>query len=188
MGRAGKADGRGGRRPLLGSQRLSERQLTTADPADHVCDGERVQVSPHMVAHLRPHGQQRALALVVAGPAHVRLTKVADDDGPIDGGDDLAEREIFRRTGQHVTATDTTLGPHQSGTLQGEQDLFEVGLGETGAFGDVTDRSGLVAAMQRQGQQSTTSVVTSCRNSHKNNLLRTGPRYRGLGLCFRCSS
>ena len=39
----------------------------------------------HVVAHLGPHGEQGALALVVAGAVLVRLAEVADDDRPVDG-------------------------------------------------------------------------------------------------------
>ena len=107
---------------------------------DHVGQGEGVEVGPHVLAHVGPHGQQDALALVVAGPVLVGDAEVARHDGPVDGRDDLGERDLLGRAGQHVAAADAPLGPDEAGTLQGEEDLLEVGLGEPGALGDVPDR------------------------------------------------
>ena len=96
----------------------------------------------HMLADLCPHGEQGALPLVVAGPTHVGFTEITHDDRPVNGRDDLAERELLGIAGQDVAASDTTLGAHQSGTLQSEQYLLEVRLREPRAFGDVTHRRG----------------------------------------------
>jgi hypothetical protein len=61
------------------------------DPAHHVGHCERVQVRPHVVTDFRPDRKQDALAFMVASSARMRFTEVTDNDGPIDGGDDLAE-------------------------------------------------------------------------------------------------
>ena len=103
-----------------------------------------------MLAHLRPHGQQGALAFVVAGTPGVGLTEVTDDDRPVDRRHHLAQRQLLRCSGQYVPTTHAPLGTHEAGALQSQEDLFQVGLGEPGALGDIPDRGGLVPAVQRQ--------------------------------------
>ena len=64
--------------------------------------------------------------------------------------------------------TDATLGADQARTLQGEQDLLEVGLGQPGPFGDVPHRVGPGAvAVQGEGDERPTGVVTSRRHLHR---------------------
>ena len=50
------------------------------------------------------HCQQHALPLVIARPVLVGEPEVAGHDGPVDGRDDLGQRDLLGRTGQHVTA------------------------------------------------------------------------------------
>ena len=69
--------------------------------------------------------------------------------------------------GEHVAAADASLGADQSGALERQQDLLEVGLGQTGALGDVPDRRGSgFTAVQRQRQQCSTCVVATGRHPH----------------------
>ena len=93
-----------------------------------------------MLADLCPYREQGALTLVVARPAHVGFAEVTDHDRPVDGRDDLAERELVRSAGQDVAASDATLGAHEPGTLQSEEYLLQVRLREPRAFGDVPHR------------------------------------------------
>ncbi len=48
--------------------------------------------------------------------------------GPSTALDDLAERDLGRRPGQHVAAADAPFRPDQAGALQGKKDLLEVRL------------------------------------------------------------
>ena len=59
---------------------------------------------------------------------------------PVDRGDDLGERDLLGRAGEHVAAADAALGPHEPGALHREQDLLEVRLGQVRALGDLLDR------------------------------------------------
>ena len=107
---------------------------------DHVGEGEGVEVMAHVFAYLRPHAQQHALTFVVASTVLVRLPEVACRDRPVDGADDLTERDVTRRAGQHVTAADASLGANETGALQGEQDLLEIRLWQSRPLGDVPHR------------------------------------------------
>ena len=116
-----------------------------------VGEGEAVEVGAHVFAGLVPDAEQHALALVVAGAVLVRLAEVAEGDRSVDGRHDLGQPDLLGRSGEDVAATDATLGSHQPGTLQGEEDLFEVRLGECSALGDVADRRGSrLVVVQRQ--------------------------------------
>ena len=86
--------------------------------------------------------EQHALALVVAGPVLVGFAEVAGVDRPVDGGDDLGQGDGLGGPGEHVAAPDASLGAHEAHALQAEQDLLEVGLGESGALGEVAHRGG----------------------------------------------
>ena len=114
----------------------------------------------HVLAHVGPHRQEHALALVVAGAVLVGLAEVADRDRSVDRADDLAEGDGPRLASEHVAAAHAPLGPDEAGTLQREEDLLEVRLGQSGALGDVADRrrTGLLA-VEREGQQRPAGVV-----------------------------
>jgi hypothetical protein len=106
-------------------------------------------VLAHVVPHVRPDAQKDALALVVAGSVLVGLAKVAGGDGSVDGGDDLGQRDGFGGSGQHVPAAHAALGAHETHALQAQENLLEVGLGETGAFGEVANGGGLAVVVAK---------------------------------------
>jgi len=116
--------------------------LASAGLDDHVREGETRQVLSHVITHIGPHAKKDALALVVAGAVTVGLAEVTSDDRAIDGGDDLGERYRFGASGEHVAATHAALGTHETDPLEAEQDLFQIGLGESGALGEVAHRGG----------------------------------------------
>ena len=97
----------------------------------------------------------------------MRLTEVANRDRTIDGRDDLRQTDIGRLTGQRVSTTDSALGANQTGAFQGEQDLFEIGLGETRPLGDVAYGCGAVLRLvQREAEEGTTCIVSPSRYAH----------------------
>jgi Type I phosphodiesterase / nucleotide pyrophosphatase len=115
----------------------------------------------HVLAYFGPHREQHALTLVVAGTVLVRLAEIPGDDGAFNGTDDLAERDVLRGPSQDVTAPDPPLGSHQAGALQRQQDLLQVGLRQSGPFGDIPDRGGLsLAGVQGQREERPTGVIT----------------------------
>ena len=87
------------------------------------------------------------MSLVVTGAVLVRLTEVTEGDRTIGCSDDVREANVFGALGEHVSTTDPALGLHESCALQHEKDLLEVGLGKTGAGGNVAHRgrTGVVA-------------------------------------------
>ena len=94
----------------------------------------RKAVRIELGAHAQPDGipdrKQHALAFVVASSVLVRLAEVAKCDGTVDGSHDHADRYLGGVAGHHVAAADTAFGTNESGTLEGEQDLLQVGLGQ----------------------------------------------------------
>ena len=129
----------------------------------------------HALADLGPHGEEHALALVVAGPAGVRFPEVPGHDGTVDGRDDLGERDVLDRAGQHVAAADAALGAHEPRPLQGEQDLLEVGLGQSRAVGDVADRGGRAGrAVQGEREQGPAGIVAARGHLHASMLQVSG--------------
>ena len=115
----------------------SEGREPTSCPFDHVGEREGVEVVTHVLSDLGPHGQQNALALVVARPVLVGLTEVARHDGTVDGTHDLAEGDLIGQSGEHIAAPDASLGADEACSLQCQQDLLEVGLGKARSFGDI---------------------------------------------------
>ena len=97
----------------------------------------------------------------------MRFAEITDGDGTVDRRDDLRELDVFGLTGECVSTSDTPLGPNQTGSLEGEQDLFEVGLGETGSLRDVAHRRRTrLRLVEGQAQQSPTRIITPGRNTH----------------------
>jgi hypothetical protein len=94
----------------------------------------------HVLTNFGPHTQENALPFVIAGPVTVRFAKVAGHDWPIDCGHDFSQCDGFGIASQNVATPDTTLGADEADAFQSEQDLFEVGLGESGAFSEVAHR------------------------------------------------
>ena len=128
--RAGSPVGPGPGRPRLGAP----------GPDDHVGQAEGVEVVTHVPAHLGPHREEDALALMVTGAVLVGFAEVAGHDGSVDRAHDLAQGDLRRVAGQYVAAAHAPLRPHQTCSLEGEEDLLEVGLGKAGALGDIADR------------------------------------------------
>jgi hypothetical protein len=121
---------------------------------------------------------------VVAGAVLVGLAEVAHGDRAVDRAHDVGQRDRGGLAGEHVAAADAPLGPDEAGALEGEQDLLQVGLGEPGALRDVPDRRGTgAAAVERQGQQRSTGVVTPGRHLH--DLHCTACRRAIRSLCCR---
>jgi hypothetical protein len=100
---------------------------------------EARKVFTHVVAYLSPDTKQDALTLVVTGPIAVRLTKVAGDNWTINGGHYFGQCDAGSISGQYVASTDTSLGANQANALETEQDLFQIGLGESRALRQVTN-------------------------------------------------
>ena len=92
------------------------------------CEGVGLEMASHVLAGCLPDSEEHALSLVITGPVLVRLAEVAEDDRAVDRRDDLGEADLVGRPGKHVATADTPLGTHQPGALQGEEDLFEIGL------------------------------------------------------------
>ena len=168
--------GGGARAPRLGAD-----GHVAPGPRHHVGQAERLEVGADRLAHVRPHGQQDALALVVAGAVGVGLPEVAGGDGPVHGGDDLGQADLLGQAGQDIATPDAPFRAHQARSLEGEEDLLEIRLGQRRPLGDVPHRGGILAPVQRQGQQRAAGVVATCRDSHTA-MLPGG--WSGAG-CFR---
>lgn len=151
---------------------------------DHIGQREARQVLAHVIAHVGPHSEQDALALVVTGPVLVRFAKVSGRDRSVDGGDDLGERDLLGRSSEDVAAAHAALGANESDALQTQKDLLKVGLGETGTFREVAHGRGrTMVVTQGQTQQCAAGVVPTSRYSH-GAILSTScgpPRVRARG-------
>lgn len=142
-------------------------RLLTASDASQVVEVEPVEVPAHVLTDVGPHGEQDALALVVARAVGVGLPEVADGDGAVDGRDDVAERDRRWVSGEHVPAADAPLGADEASALQREEDLLEVRLRERGASSDVTNRDRRVHTLQDQRQQGSAGIVPSSGYTHR---------------------
>ena len=87
-----------------------------------------------------PDRQENAMAFVIARAILMRLSEVAERDWAICCGNDLRKKDLRGRSGKHVSSADTALRPDETRTFQHEKNLFEVGLGEPSALGDVLHR------------------------------------------------
>jgi hypothetical protein len=116
--------------------RLGDR-LASAGLVDHVGEGEAREVLTHVISHVSPYAEQHALALVIARAVLMRLAEVSSGDRPVNGRDNLSQSYSFGGPGENVTPSDAALRSDQSDALQTEQDLLKVGLGESGALGEV---------------------------------------------------
>ena len=121
----------------------------------------------HVVPDLGPHGEEGALALVITRAVGVRLPEVAGGDRPVYGAHDLAERDLVRGPGEDVAAAYAALGAHQTGALEGEQDLLQVRLRKAGALGQIAHRRRSAGPLvERQREQRPTGVVASRGDPH----------------------
>ena len=75
----------------------------------HVGQAVAGEVLPHALAGIPPHGQEHALALVLAGPVGVGEAEVAGLDRPVDRRHDVGEGDLRGATGQDVPAADAPL-------------------------------------------------------------------------------
>ena len=62
-------------------------------------------MAPHVFTCGLPHGEQHALALVIARTILMRLPEVTEHDGAIHGRHDLGEMNLISGTCQHVATT-----------------------------------------------------------------------------------
>ena len=121
----------------------------------------------HVLADLRPDGQENALTLVVTGTVLVRQAKVAGDDRSVDRRDDRAQGDLLWRACQDVAAADAALGADQASAFQRQEDLLQIGLGESGSLRDVTHRGWAALLLtQCQREQRPTGVVAASRYLH----------------------
>jgi len=86
-----------------------------------------------------PDRKKDALTFVVAGAVGVRFAEVAGSDRTVDGSDDLGKLDVLGISGEDIPAADAALGTHESGALQSQQDLLEIGLRKHRTFGDFAD-------------------------------------------------
>ena len=106
-----------------------------------------------MAPGVGPDREEYALALVIAGPVGVRIAEVTGHNRAIDCRDNLGQQDCRRFPGQDVAATDPSLRTDQASALEGQEDLFEVGLGKARLVGDLADRPGVLAvAVEGKGQ------------------------------------
>lgn len=133
-----------------------------------VLQGVGPEVFPHVLGGNVPYGEQDALPFVVARAVLMRLTEVPQSDWSVHRGDDLGQVNLGCRSCENVASSDTALGSHQTGALQCEKNLFEVGLGQSGSFGNVTNRRGtLTLCVQREREKCPAGIVSSSRNAHR---------------------
>jgi hypothetical protein len=119
-----------------------------------------LEVMTHVLPGCIPDRKEHALSLVTAGTILVGLAEVTDGDGSVDGGDDLGQLDVLRALREHVTATHASFRSDESRTFQSEEDLFEIGLGESGALGYVANRgwSGRIG-MQSEREQRSACII-----------------------------
>ncbi len=122
----------------------------------------------HVVAYVGPHTEQDALTFVVARAVLMGSAEVAGYDRPVDGADDLAERDVVGRAGQDVAPAHAPLRSDQPGTLERQQDLLEVGLGQARALSDVAHRGrgAPVLGMECEREQCPGCVIAPGRDLH----------------------
>ena len=121
----------------------------------------------HVLTRNVPDGEQDALSLVVTRPVLVGLSEITQGDRSVDGRDDLGHPDVCGVLGQHIAAADAALRLDQPGSLEGQQDLLQIGLGESRAFGDVPDRGRCArVGVEGERQKGPTGIVATRRNSH----------------------
>ena len=83
----------------------------------------------HHFAGFFPDRQEHALAFVIAGAVLMRLAKIAERDRTVNCRQDLGQSDLGGWPCQNVATAHATLGTHEPGPLECEEDLFEVWLG-----------------------------------------------------------
>ncbi len=116
--------------------------LATARLDNHVSEGKAREVLSHVISHISPDAEQNTLTLMVTRSILMRLTEVSGGDRSIHGSDDLRQRYGLCGSSEHIAAPNASFRAHEPDSLQAEQDLLEVGLGESGALGEVAHRRG----------------------------------------------
>jgi hypothetical protein len=154
---------------------------------DHIGQSKARQMLAHVVSHVGPDAEEYTLALVVTGSVLVGLAKVPGRDGPVDRSHDLCQGDGLGGPGQHVAAAHAALGAYEPNAFQAQEDLFEVGLGETGSFGEVANRGGLAVVVSKgQAEQCSTGIVPPCGYSHGAILSTVGLVFRGRARSEQC--
>jgi hypothetical protein len=72
----------------------------------------------------------------------VGLAKIAGRDGAIDRGHNLGQGDRLGGAREHVSTADSTFRADESDPLQTEENLLEIGLGQSRAFSEVANRRG----------------------------------------------
>ena len=103
--------------------------------------GVRIENLTHESAGLAPHGKKDALPFVVTRSVLVWFAEVAEADRAVHRPDYRANGDVARIVSQDISTANASLGFDKTGTLERKQDLFEVGLWQSGSFCDVTNRS-----------------------------------------------
>jgi hypothetical protein len=133
----------------------------------HILEREARQVLTHVATDVGPNTQENALSFVITGAILMGFSKVACSDWSVNGGNDFCQGNCVSRPGEYVSSADAPLGSNQTSAFEIEKNLLEVGLGESGTFCKVTDRSGsAIVVTKSQTQQRPTGVVPSGRYSH----------------------
>ena len=165
----------------MGARRGPARRCRRGCTSRDRCASARRRRSRSPAARTGPRGRRRRRC--GAAP------KSPSDDRPVDRAHDLGQRDLGRRPGEHVPATHAPLRPHEAGALEREEDLLQVGLGEAGALGDVTDRcrSRLVgvqcerqAAPCSHSHHESTPARPHCRTSRSASSMARCDERRGL--------
>ena len=68
--------------------------------------------------------------------------------GPSTAEDDLGQGDLLGGPGEHIATADPPLGADKAGTLEGQEDLLQIGLGQSGPDGDVPDEGRRLGAMK----------------------------------------
>ena len=84
----------------------------------------------------------------------------------VEDRDDLAEGDAGGFGHKLIATAHATLAAQQAAVFEGQEDLLQVRLGETGSLGDVADRRRSVAAVQRQREQGATRIVAAGGDLH----------------------
>ncbi len=120
-----------------------------------------------MGTEFSPDLEQGALPLVVAGVTVVGLDKVSSHDGAVDRGDDLGEIDLSSSSGEDVTATGAAFRPHQPGSLESKEDLFQVRLGQSSPARKLCHRRRFAGIVQRQREECSRGVISPRRYLHE---------------------